>query len=281
MSTILFREIVFGPVHSRRLGVSLGVDLVTPKSCNMNCVFCECGATRELKLKRESFKDIDEVKNEILEAIKIVKPDYITFSGSGEPTLSKDLGKIIEWIKSNLEIKVCVITNSLLLEDNEVVKELEKADLIMPTLNSVDNLIFKKINRPSAQIDVSQVMRGLENLSKKYKGKIYIESFIIEGLNDSNEHIEKMVAFLKNINFTKLQLNTLDRPGTENWVQPASYETMQRIKNKYLELGISNVEIVKEMKELDKKIEVNEELLKNMKEKREYSEKDLKKIFKI
>lgn len=272
---------VFGPVPSRRLGVSLGVDLVTPKSCNMNCVFCECGATRELKLKRESFKDIDEVKNEILEAIKIVKPDYITFSGSGEPTLSKDLGKIIEWIKSNLEIKVCVITNSLLLEDNEVVKELEKADLIMPTLNSVDNLIFKKINRPSAQIDVSQVMRGLENLSKKYKGKIYIESFIIEGLNDSNEHTEKMVVFLKNINFTKLQLNTLDRPGTENWVQPASYETMQRIKNKYLELGISNVEIVKEMKELDKKIEVNEELLKNMKEKREYSEKDLKKIFKI
>ena len=272
---------VFGPVPSRRLGVSLGVDLVTPKSCNMNCVFCECGATIELKLKRESFKDIDEVKNEILEAIKIVKPDYITFSGSGEPTLSKDLGKIIEWIKSNLEIKVCVITNSLLLEDNEVVKELEKADLIMPTLNSVDNLIFKKINRPSAQIDVSQVMRGLENLSKKYKGKIYIESFIIEGLNDSNEHTEKMVAFLKNINFTKLQLNTLDRPGTENWVQSASYETMQRIKNKYLELGISNVEIVKEMKELDKKIEVNEELLKNMKEKREYSEKDLKKIFKI
>lgn len=272
---------VFGPVPSRRLGVSLGVDLVTPKSCNMNCVFCECGATRELKLKRESFKDIDEVKNEILEAIKIVKPDYITFSGSGEPTLSKDLGKIIEWIKSNLEIKVCVITNSLLLEDNEVVKELEKADLIMPTLNSVDNLIFKKINRPSVQIDVSQVMRGLENLSKKYKGKIYIESFIIEGLNDSNEHTKKMVAFLKNINFTKLQLNTLDRPGTENWVQPASYETMQRIKNKYLELGISNVEIVKEMKELDKKIEVNEELLKNMKEKREYSEKDLKKIFKI
>lgn len=272
---------VFGPVPSRRLGVSLGVDLVTPKSCNMNCVFCECGATRELKLKRESFKDIDEVKNEILEAIKIVKPDYITFSGSGEPTLSKDLGKIIEWIKSNLEIKVCVITNSLLLEDNEVVKELEKADLIMPTLNSVDNLIFKKINRPSAQIDVSQVMRGLENLSKKYKGKIYIESFIIEELNDSNEHTEKMVAFLKNINFTKLQLNTLDRAGTENWVQPASYETMQRIKNKYLELGISNVEIVKEMKELDKKIEVNEELLKNMKEKREYSEKDLKKIFKI
>ena len=272
---------VFGPVPSRRLGVSLGVDLVTPKSCNMNCVFCECGATRELKLKRESFKDIDEVKNEILEAIKIVKPDYITFSGSGEPTLSKDLGKIIEWIKSNLEIKVCVITNSLLLENNEVVKELEKADLIMPTLNSVDNLIFKKINRPSAQIDISQVMRGLENLSKKYKGKIYIESFIIEGLNDSNEHTEKMVTFLKNINFTKLQLNTLDRPGTENWVQPASYETMQRIKNKYLELGISNVEIVKEMKELDKKIEVNEELLKNMKEKREYSEKDLKKIFKI
>lgn len=272
---------VFGPVPSRRLGVSLGVDMVVPKSCNMNCVFCECGATKKLTLKRENFKDVEEIKNEIQEVLKGVKPDYITFSGSGEPTLSKDIGEVIEWIKKNTDVKVCVITNGLLLKDDKVVEDIKNADLIIPTLNSVDNLIFKKINRPSVESDVSQLMEGLKNLSEKYSGKIYVETFIIEGLNDSDEHTQKMIEFLKNIKFSKLQLNTLDRPGTEIWVKPASQETLKRIKERYNRNGIMNVEIVGEMKELEKKIELNAELVKNMEEKRKYSEKELEKIYKI
>lgn len=272
---------VFGPVPSRRLGISLGVDLVLPKSCNMNCIFCECGATKKLTLKRERFKDPEEVKEEIKEVLKKIKPDYITFSGSGEPTLSKDIGETIDWIKEHTDVKVCVITNGLLLEDGKVIEDIKKADLIIPTLNSVDNLIFKKINRPSVESDISQVMGGLRNLSEKYRGEIYIETFIIEGLNDSDEHTERMVKFLKNLKFTKLQLNSLDRPGTEEWVKPASKSTLKRIKDKYIELGIKNVEIVNEMKEVEKKLDVDKELLKNMKEKREYSEKELKKIYNI
>ncbi|STO32161.1 molybdenum cofactor biosynthesis protein A [Fusobacterium necrogenes] len=272
---------VFGPVPSRRLGISLGVDLVLPKSCNMNCIFCECGATKKLTLKRERFKDPEEIKEEIKEVLKKIKPDYITFSGSGEPTLSKDIGEIIDWIKEHTDVKVCVITNGLLLDDSVVVNEIKNADLIIPTLNSVDNMIFKKINRPSVSSDVLQIMAGLKNLSEKYLGEIYLESFIIEGLNDSDEHTEKMVKFLKNIKFTKLQLNSLDRVGTEKWVKATSQEILRRIKDKYVELGIENVEIISEMKEIDEKIDIDQELIKNMKEKREYKEEELKKIYNI
>lgn len=272
---------VFGPVPSRRLGISLGVDLVLPKSCNMNCIFCECGATKKLTLKRERFKDPEEIKEEIKEVLKKIKPDYITFSGSGEPTLSKDIGEIIDWIKEHTDVKVCVITNGLLLDDPVVVNEIKNADLIIPTLNSVDNMIFKKINRPSVSSDISQIMAGLKNLSEKYLGEIYLESFIIEGLNDSDEHTEKMVKFLKNIKFTKLQLNSLDRVGTEKWVKATSQEILRRIKDKYVELGIENVEIISEMKEIDEKIDIDQELIKNMKEKREYKEEELKKIYNI
>ena len=271
---------VFGPVPSRRLGISLGVDLVKPKSCNMNCVFCECGATPKLADKRESFKDIKEVESEIKSVLKDVKPDYITFSGSGEPTLSKDLGEIINWIKDNTDANVCLITNSLLLNDDEVINEVLRADLIIPTLNSVDDEIFHKINRPSKDIHISMVMSGLQKLSAVYNGKIYLETFIIEGLNDGEEHIKKMAEFLKTIKFTKIQLNSLARKGAERWVKPASIKVLNSVKKIFIENGINNVEIVKELSERKEKIEMEEDLIENMKSIREYSEEEMKKIFK-
>ena len=272
---------VFGPVPSRRLGISLGVDLVKPKSCNMNCVFCECGATPKLADKREHFKDIKEVESEIKSVLKDVKPDYITFSGSGEPTLSKDLGEIINWIKDNTDANVCLITNSLLLNDDEVINEVLRADLIIPTSNSVDDEIFHKINRPSKDIHISMVMSGLQKLSAVYNGKIYLETFIIEGLNDGEEHIKKMAEFLKTIKFTKIQLNSLARKGAERWVKPASIKVLNSVKKIFIENGINNVEIVKELSERKEKIEMEEDLIENMKSIREYSEEEMKKIFKI
>ena len=272
---------VFGPVPSRRLGISLGVDLVKHKSCNMNCVFCECGATPKLADKRKSFKDIKEVENEIKAVLKDVKPDYVTFSGSGEPTLSKDLGEIINWIKDNTNVSVCLITNSLLLNNDEVIKEVQRADLIIPTLNSVDDDIFHKINRPSKDIHISMIMSGLQKLSAVFKGRIYLETFIIEGLNDGEEHIKRMAEFLRTIKFTKIQLNSLARRGTESWVKPASIEALNNVKKIFAENGIENVEIVKELSERKEKIEMEEDLIENMKSIREYSEEEMKKIFKI
>ena len=272
---------VFGPVPSRRLGMSLGVDLVTGKSCNMNCIFCECGRTTGLTTERRRFKDPEEVKKEIKLALEEVTPDYITFSGSGEPTLSLDLGEIIEWIKKNTTVKVCVITNSLLLDDMKVVEELKNADLIIPTINSVDNLIFKKINRPSVNDNIDRVMKGIENLSRYYKGDTYLECFIIEGLNDSDEHTDRMAKFLKPLHFTKLQLNSLDREGAESWVKPASMETLEKVKERYIHNGIENVEIIKKLQERKDKIEMDEELVRNMETKRKYSAEELKKIYKM
>ena len=272
---------VFGPVPSRGLGVSLGVDLVKPKSCNMNCVFCECGATPKLSTKRESFKDIKEVEEELKSVLKDITPDYITFSGSGEPTLSKDLGKIIKWIKANTDVKVCLITNGLLLKENEVIEEILDVDLIIPTLNSVNNEVFHKINRPAENIDVAMVMEGLKKLSaSSYKGKIYLETFIIEGLTDRKEDIEKMASFLQEIRFDKLQLNSLARRGAESWVKPASIECLKNVEKIFHENGIKNIEIVKEMKEIEKKLDIKKDLLENMKAKRAYSEEEIEKIFK-
>jgi len=138
---------VFGPVPSRRLGISLGVDLVVSKSCNLNCIFCECGATKKIQLERKRFKDMNEILEEISTVLKDIQPDYITFSGSGEPTLSLDLGNISKAIKKDLkyEGKICLITNSLLLADENLMKELEYIDLIVPTLNTLTQDIFEKI----------------------------------------------------------------------------------------------------------------------------------------
>lgn len=271
---------IFGPVPSRRLGVSLGVDLVKPKSCNMNCVFCECGATPILAQKRESFKDVKEIEKELNSILKEIKPDYITFSGAGEPTLSKDLGEVINWIKQNTDIKVCLITNGLLLSENEVIDEILDADLIIPTLNSVNNTVFHKINRPAQTTNISMIMKGLKKLSSRYKGKVYIESFIIEGLNDKKEDLEEMANFLKEIRFDKLQLNSLARKGTESWVKSASIECLNSVKKILCKNGIKNVEIIKNMKEIEKKLDIKEDLLENMKSKREYSEEEIEKIFK-
>lgn len=272
---------IFGPVPSRRLGISLGVDMVTPKTCNMNCVFCECGATITLTEKRGIFKNKEEIKKELSQVLKSVTPDYITFSGNGEPTLSLDLGEIINWIKDNYSIKVCVITNSLLLNDDKVIEELKRADLIIPTINTCNDIIFKKINRTSKNSNIEDIKKGLKKLSNSFQGDIYLETFLIENINTSDDDINTLSNFLKTIKFTKLQLNSLARKGTMDWVKEISQEKLQEIKNKFLKNGITNVEIVNEMKEQDVKIEIDKNLFENMKKIREYSEDELKKIYKI
>ena len=272
---------LFGPVPSRRLGISLGLDLVAPKTCNMNCVFCECGVTRELVTERKSYINIEEAKKEILDILKTVKPDCITFSGDGEPTLSSDLGEMINWIKDNTDVNVVVITNSGLLYDKKVRDEISRADIVIPTLNSVNEITMKKINRPKATIKIDEIKAGIKALGNEFKGKIYLETFIIEGINDSLEELDWLYNFLKDVNYTKLQLNRLDRPGTEKWVQPASFERLDFIK-KYLEKkGLHNIEILGKFHIADnEKIEKNDELVKNMKAKRVYSQEELNAIYK-
>ena len=278
---------IFGPVPSRRLGVSLGVDLVVSKSCNLNCIFCECGATKKIQLERQRFKNMNEILNEIQSVLKDIKPDYITFSGSGEPTLSLDLGNISKAIKEDLKYKgkICLITNSLLLADKQVTKELEYIDLIVPTLNTLSQDIFEKIVRPDYRTSVDEIRKGFINLNNSnYKGKIWIEIFILENINDNKENFIEITNFLnsKNIRYDKIQLNTIDRVGAERDLKAISYDKILKAKKILEENGLHNIEIIKSLNELDesKKILINQELLDNMKQKRLYQEEEINKIFK-
>ena len=278
---------VFGPVPSRRLGISLGVDLVVSKSCNLNCIFCECGATKKIQLERQRFKDMNEILNEIQSVLKDIKPDYITFSGSGEPTLSLDLGNISKAIKEDLKYKgkICLITNSLLLANQEVIKELEYIDLIVPTLNTLKQDIFEKIVRPDYKTSVEEIKKGFINLNNSnYKGKIWIEIFILENINDSEENFIEIANFLnsENIRYDKIQLNTIDRVGAERDLKAISFDKILKAKKILEENGLHNIEIIKSLNELEEnqKIQVNQELLDNMKQKRLYQEEEINKIFK-
>ena len=278
---------MFGPVPSRRLGVSLGVDLVVSKSCNLNCIFCECGATKKIQLERQRFKNMNEILNEIQSVLKDIKPDYITFSGSGEPTLSLDLGNISKAIKEDLKYKgkICLITNSLLLADKQVTKELEYIDLIVPTLNTLNQDIFEKIVRPDYRTSVDEIRKGFINLNNSnYKGKIWIEIFILENINDSNENFIEIANFLnsENIRYDKIQLNTIDRVGAERDLKAINYNKILKAKKILEENGLHDIEIIKSLNELDesRKILINQELLDNMKQKRLYQEEEINKIFK-
>ena len=278
---------VFGPVPSRRLGISLGVDLVVSKSCNLNCIFCECGATKKIQLERQRFKDMNEILNEIQSVLKDIKPDYITFSGSGEPTLSLDLGNISKAIKEDLKYKgkICLITNSLLLANEQVTKELEYIDLIVPTLNTLNQDIFERIVRPDYRTSVDEIKKGFINLNNSnYKGKIWIEIFILENINDSEENFIEIADFLnsENIRYDKIQLNTIDRVGAERDLKAISSDKILKAKKILEENGLHNIEIIKSLNELEEnqKIQVNQELLDNMKQKRLYQEEEINKIFK-
>ena len=278
---------VFGPVPSRRLGVSLGVDLVVSKSCNLNCIFCECGATKKIQLERQRFKNMNEILNEIQSVLKDIQPDYITFSGSGEPTLSLDLGNISKAIQEDLKYKgkMCLITNSLLLADKQVINELEYIDLIIPTLNTLKQNIFEKIVRPDYRTSVDEIRKGFINLNNSnYKGKIWIEIFILENINDNKENFIEIANFLnsENIRYDKIQLNTIDRAGAERDLKAISFDKILKAKKILEEYGLHDIEIIKSLNELDesKKILINQELLDNMKQKRLYQEEEIDKIFK-
>lgn len=273
---------VFGPVPSRRLGISLGVDLVVNKSCNLNCIFCECGATTEIKELRQSFKDKEEIKNEIKNILKELTPDYITFSGSGEPTLSKDLGEIILYIKNQLKYngRIALITNSVLLNDDKVIEEIQKCDLIVPTLNTLREEVFQKISR-SENISIENVKKGIEKLSKSdYKGKIFLELFILENVNDDEKNLEELSDFLKNIRYDKLQINTIARMGAKKNLKAVSHEKLISIKEFLEERKVRNVEIIAKLKEREEKIDINTDLFNNMIEKRSYSDEEINKIYK-
>ena len=227
---------LFGPVPSRRLGISLGIDLIPLKTCNFNCIYCECGDGAPLYNERKEYIEADEVLKELKEYLsKNSKPEYITFSGSGEPTLNSRIGYLIQEIKKLTDVKICVITNSTNLVNKNMREELRNADLVMPSLNAVLEKSFLKINRPNVNIKLSEIIEGIRKFGDEFQGEIYLEIFMIDEINYSKEELEEFVKILKTIKFTKVQLNSLDRPAPVSWVKPMAMEKLETIKNYFKE----------------------------------------------
>ena len=234
---------LFGPVPSRRLGMSLGVDLVPHKVCSLDCVYCECGSTTNLTTERKEYIPYDKVIKELKLYFKnSPDPDYITFSGSGEPTLNSQIGNVLEFIKQKKpDIPIAVLTNGTLFYKKQVRSELLKADLVLPSLDAASMKSFQKINRPEAGITIENYIQGLESFRNEFSGEIWLETLIIPGYNDHQEDlIQLKEAYLK-IKPDRIQLNTLDRPGVIPDIKSATKEDLQKIVDFW---ALLNVEII-------------------------------------
>lgn len=222
---------LFGPVPSRRLGMSLGIDLVPHKVCSLNCVYCECGRTTNLTTERKEYVPIDEIFTELNSfLIENPPPDYVTFSGTGEPTLNSGIGRIMSFIKINYpSIPVAVITNGTLLSNKQVRKELLKADLVLLSLDAASERIFRKINIPHKSLNINSHIQGIVDFRNEYSGKINLEVFIISGYNDNLEELDSLKDAILKINPDVVQLNTLDRPGTVEKLRTATNSELQRV----------------------------------------------------
>jgi len=211
---------LYGPVPSRRLGQSLGVSPIPPKTCNYSCVYCQIGRTTHFTNVRQDFFPKEEILNEIKTFIKSsVSFDYITFVGEGEPTLCKSLGWLIRETKKLTDKPIAVITNGALLYDPETRNDLLAADVILPTLDATTQELFKKINRPVKQLLIDKIIQGMMDFRSEFKGQIWMEVMLVKGLNDDSESISKIRNVLEKLNCDRVYVNVPIRPPAENWVK--------------------------------------------------------------
>jgi wyosine [tRNA(Phe)-imidazoG37] synthetase (radical SAM superfamily) len=222
---------LFGPVASRRLGVSLGVDIMPSKVCNLNCIYCECGSTTNLSAERREWVPAADVIAE-LSGFLAGSPslDVVTITGSGEPTLNTGLGKIIRFLKKNYpRYATALLTNGTLFTLPGVRAAASLFDYVLPSLDAVSRVTFKKVNRPHGGLDNKKIIRGLARFSREYKGALWLEVFIAPGINDSTEELLLLKKAINEICPGRVQLNTLDRPGACDSVVPASGTRLREI----------------------------------------------------
>lgn len=222
---------LFGPINSRRLGISLGVDLVPFKTCSMDCVYCECGATTDLTIERREYVPTADVISELDSYLGDAPAiDVITFSGSGEPTLHSRIGDIIRFLKEHYpKYRIVVLTNGSLFWMGDVRKAVHDADILVPSLDAATERGVAAINRPADGITAERIVEGLIALRREFSGEIRLEVFIVPGMNDSDTEIHALKQACEAIRPDSIQLNTLDRPGTVETVRKASADTIARI----------------------------------------------------
>ncbi len=224
------RRYVYGPVPSRRLGRSLGVDLVPFKTCTYDCVYCQLGRTTSRTLERREYAPVGDVLDEV--RIKMgegAEPDYITLAGSGEPTLHGRIGELIAGIKGMTGIPLAVITNGSLLWDREVAESLMPADLVIPSLDAGDAAMFGRTNRPHPGIEFDRMVGGLAGFRQRYRGLVWLEVMLVDGLNDSKPEAGRIAELAGRIRPDRVDLNTAVRPPAEDWVRAVAPDRMKEL----------------------------------------------------
>lgn len=226
--------VLYGPVPSRRLGLSLGIDIVPFKTCTLDCIYCQLGRTTALTLKRKKYIRSSIVLKEIKDFLKTGrKIDYITFAGSGEPTLNSDIGNIITGIKKITDIPVAVITNGTLLFRKAVRNSLFNADLVVPSLDSATLTGFKRINRRHNSLYIKKVIEGITRFRREYEGKIWLEIMLVQGFNDTGKELNLLKKAVALIKPDKVQLNTVVRPPAEKYAARVSRKKMKAIASDF------------------------------------------------
>jgi wyosine [tRNA(Phe)-imidazoG37] synthetase (radical SAM superfamily) len=221
---------VFGPVPSRRLGFSLGVDPIPRKYCNFDCVYCQVGRTTLTETGRKNFFNPEDLIEEVLQHLPKAKAtDVITFSGSGEPTLNKDLGWMLRELKRKTKTPLAVITNGSLLSREDVREDLLVADFVLPSLDAVSEETFRRINRPHPSIVVDDVVKGLQTFRSAYKGSVWLEIMLVKGVNDTIDELERLSRVLQHIAVDKIQLNTITRPASDKVAEPVGRSRLASI----------------------------------------------------
>ncbi len=245
------KSLIYGPVASRRLGMSLGIDVVPYKICSFDCIYCQIGRTRETTVKRSPFGLSDAIFKALAEKLEGgIRADHITLGGSGEPTLNMETGDIIRGIKKMTAIPVAVLTNGSMLWDQQVRKDLQAADIVLPSLDAADAETFAAINRPHPDISFSRLVDGLVSFSKDFPGEIWLEIFLVKSMNTSDVHIDQFKAMVDRIKPDRVHLNTSVRPPAEPFAMAVDRKTLEAIA---LKIG-GNAEVIAEFKDHQEKV---------------------------
>ena len=220
---------LYGPVPSRRLGISLGISPIPKKYCNYSCIYCQLGRTDHMTNTRQMFFPVGEILAELDEWLRDPQPfDVVTIVGEGEPTLYLGLGELISGIRERVSQPIAVITNGALLFDAKLRQELAQADIVLPTMDAVDEATFQSINRPHGALDHGAVVDGLVRFANEFKGQLWLELMLIQGINDDEATLLKYRQFLDTIPCHRLYLNTPVRPPAEAYVHPIDKAAMTR-----------------------------------------------------
>jgi wyosine [tRNA(Phe)-imidazoG37] synthetase (radical SAM superfamily) len=221
-------EYVYGPVPSRRMGLSIGISPIAKGHCNYSCIYCQLGRTKNMTNKREEYFDLEAMIEEFKEYLKDdIDFDVVTIVGEGEPLLYSKLGSLIDRLKLFTDKPIAVITNGALMCDSSAREQLKKADIVLPSLDACYEKMFKKINRPHGSIKFQDVVEGLRIFSKEYEGQLWIETMIIKGINDNKESFLEFKRLLDTIDYHRLYINSPVRPPAEGFVEQPSKESIE------------------------------------------------------